>query len=150
MREFLEEMEKIKRVKQEIEQGRIPVDAIVEPEYFKDDKMIVLVSRTKPWPATFFRAKPKTAYRPTIPQIRVRLRFAEMAKRAKGRKFKADGKFASNLPSATNLPPAALEVKKMKGEQFGRSIKPKKWEIILAETLRSLDTSAEATKHETV
>jgi len=72
----------------------------------------------------FLRAKPKTAYDPTVNQIRSRLRFAELARKARGRKFTGE------------LPPAAEMVKQMKGERFGRTERPRKWEVILAEYLR--------------
>jgi hypothetical protein len=36
----------------------------------------------------------------------------------------------------SDLPPAAEEVKKMRGERFGEMIRVKKWEIILAQVLR--------------
>ena len=102
----------------------------IEQEYLVDDRPISLVHRKKPREIFYFRAKPRTAYRPTEPQIRARLRFAELASRARGRKFKVDGKFVADLP------PAAEMVKRMRGESFGKTIKSKKWEIILAETMR--------------
>jgi hypothetical protein len=114
----------LRKIRAEIEEPKI------EPEYLYDDKPIQLVFRTKPRPIAYFRAKPRTAYNPTIPQIKARLRFAELAKKAKGKKFKVNGEFVSDLP------PAAEMVKQMKGEKFGETVKPKKWELILAETLR--------------
>ena len=102
----------------------------IEQEYLVDDRPISLVHRKKPREIFYFRAKPRTAYRPTEPQIRARLRFAELASKARGRKFKVDGKFVADLP------PAAEMVKRMRGESFGKTIKSKKWEIILAETMR--------------
>jgi len=96
----------------------------VEDYYLRDDRPIQLVFRQKPRPLVYFRAKPRTAYDPTVNQIRSRLRFAELARKARGRKF--TGK----------LPPAAEMVKQMKGERFGRTERPRKWEIILAEYLR--------------
>ena len=102
----------------------------IEQEYLVDDRPISLVHRKKPREIFYFRAKPRTAYRPTEPQIRARLRFAELASKARGRKFKVDGKFVADLP------PAAEMVKRMRGESFGRTAKPKKWEAILVETLR--------------
>lgn len=114
--ELKEAKEKIKKLaERELE---------LEEYYLKDDKPIQLVFRQKPRPLAYFRAKPRTAYDPTINQIKSRLRFAELAKRARGRKFTGE------------LPPAAEMVKQMKGEKFGRTEKPRKWEIILAETLR--------------
>jgi hypothetical protein len=96
----------------------------LEDYYLLDDKPIQLVFRQKPRPLIYFRAKPRTAYEPTVNQIKARLRFAELAKKARGKKFTGE------------LPPAAEMVKQMKGERFGRTERPKKWEIILAETLR--------------
>jgi len=98
----------------------------VEPEYFIDDRPIQLVTRTKPRFIQFFRAKPVTAYRPTGNQIKARLRFAELAKRAKGEKFKKGEKFVRCLP------PAAESVKEMSGEKFGRTEKVRKWEKVLS------------------
>ena len=119
----------MRKIQAEIE--RRPVEELsIEPEYLFDDKPVQLVFRTKPRPIAFFRAKPRTAYNPTIPQIKARLRFAELAGKAKGKKFKVNGEFVSDLP------PAAEMVKLMKGEKFGKTVKPKKWEVILAETLR--------------
>ena len=96
----------------------------LEEWYLEDDKPIQLVFRQKPRPITFLRAKPRTAYDPTVNQIRARLRFAELARKARGRKFTGE------------LPPAAEMVKQMKGERFGRTERPRKWEVILAEYLR--------------
>ena len=96
----------------------------LEDYYLRDDKPIQLVFRQKPRPLVFLRAKPKTAYDPTVNQIRSRLRFAELARKARGRKFTGE------------LPPAAEMVKQMKGERFGRTERPRKWEVILAEYLR--------------
>jgi hypothetical protein len=119
--------ERLRKIRAEIEKIEEPA---VEQEYFYDDRPIQLVFRTKPRPIAYFRAKPRTAYNPTIPQIKARLRFAELAKKAKGKKFKVNGEFVSDLP------PAAEEVKKMRGERFGEMIRVKKWEIILAQVLR--------------
>jgi len=96
----------------------------VEDYYLRDDRPIQLVFRQKPRPLVYFRAKPRTAYDPTVNQIRSRLRFAELARKARGRRFTGE------------LPPAAEMVKQMKGERFGRTERPRKWEIILAEYLR--------------
>ena len=96
----------------------------LEDYYLIDDKPIQLVFRQKPRPLMYFRAKPRTAYDPTVNQIRSRLRFAELARKARGEKFTGE------------LPPAAEMVRQMKGERFGRTEKLRKWEIILAETLR--------------
>ncbi|MCD6131263.1 MAG: hypothetical protein J7J61_04065 [Candidatus Hydrothermae bacterium] len=96
----------------------------LEDYYLRDDKPIQLVFRQKPRPLVFLRAKPKTAYDPTVNQIRSRLRFAELARKARGRKFTGE------------LPPAAEMVKQMKGERFGQTERPRKWEVILAEYLR--------------
>jgi len=96
----------------------------LEEWYLEDDKPIQLVFRQKPRPLIYFRAKPRTAYEPTVNQVKSRLRFAELAKKAKGRKFTGE------------LPPAAEMVKQMKGERFGRTERPRKWEVILAEYLR--------------
>jgi len=96
----------------------------LEDYYLKDDKPIQLVFRRKPRPLIYFRAKPRTAYDPTVNQIKSRLRFAELARKARGRKFTGE------------LPPAAEMVKQMKGERFGRAERPRKWEVILAEYLR--------------
>lgn len=122
--------ERLKKIRAEVE--RIP--EAIEPEYLYDDKPIQLVFRTKPRPIAFYRAKPRTAYNPTIPQIKARLRFAELARKAKGKKFKVDGKFTSDLP------PAAEMVKQMRGERFGKTLKAKKWELILGEVLRRGET----------
>ena len=108
------------------------VDLKIEREYFEDDKPIQLVFRTKPRPIIYLRAKPKTAYRPTPAQIRARLRFGELAKKAKGKKFKVNGEFVSDLP------PAAEMVKAMRGERFGETVKPKKWQMILLRTIEVL------------
>lgn len=108
----LQLIRKLKEEKQQIEVG-----------YLKDDRPIQLVVRKKPRYTVYFRAKPSTAYNPTIPQIKARIRFGELAKLAKGKKFSGE------------LPPAAEEVKRMKGLKFGRTYRPKKWEIILAEVL---------------
>jgi len=96
----------------------------LEDYYLRDDRPIQLVFRQKPRPIAFLRAKPRTAYEPTVNQVKSRLRFAELAKKAKGRKFTGE------------LPPAAEMVKQMKGERFGRTERPRKWEVILAEYLR--------------
>lgn len=96
----------------------------LEDYYLIDDKPIQLVFRQKPRPLMYFRAKPRTAYDPTVNQIKSRLRFAELARKARGRKFTGE------------LPPAAEMVRQMKGERFGRTEKPRKWEIILAGALR--------------
>lgn len=112
------------------EELRAELFAKLEQEYLADDRPISLVHRKKPREIFYFRAKPRTAYRPTEPQIRARLRFAELASKARGRKFKVDGKFVADLP------PAAEMVKRMRGESFGRTARPKKWEAILVETLR--------------
>ena len=96
----------------------------LEDYYLMDDKPIQLVFRQKPRPLMYFRAKPRTAYDPTVNQIKSRLRFAELARKARGKKFTGE------------LPPAAEMVRQMKGERFGRTEKPRKWEIILAEYLR--------------
>ena len=96
----------------------------VEEFYLRDDRPIQLVFRQRPRPLVYLRAKPRTAYDPTIPQIKSRLRFAELAKKAKGKKFTGE------------LPPAAEMVRQMKGERFGRTERLRKWELILAECLR--------------
>ena len=96
----------------------------LEEYYLKDDKPIQLVFRQKPRPLAFLRAKPRTAYDPTVNQIKSRLRFAELARKARGRRFTG------------GLPPAAEMVKQMKGERFGRTERVRKWEVILAEYLR--------------
>jgi len=112
MNQLVQRLKQIKREKRRI-----------NPAYFRDDKPIQLVVRNKPRPITFFRAKPETAYNPTIPQIKARLRFSELAKKAREKKFTGD------------IPPAAEMVKLMKNERFGRTAKAKKWEIILAHYL---------------
>lgn len=114
--ELKEVREKIKKLaEREIE---------LEDYYLIDDKPIQLVFRQKPRPLMYFRAKPRTAYDPTVNQIKSRLRFAELARKARGKKFTGE------------LPPAAEMVRQMKGERFGRTEKLRKWEIILAEYLR--------------
>ena len=93
-------------------------------EYLLDPKPIQIVFRKKPRKKVFYRAKPITAYRPTVNQLKTRIIFGELAQMAKGKKL--DGE----------LPPAAEMVKQMKGVKFGRTERKKKWELILAETLR--------------
>jgi len=89
-------------------------------EYLRDDKPFQLVVREKPRRTVFFRAKPITAYRPTEAQIRARITFAKIARRAKGRKMSGQ------------MPPAAEEIKKsMSGMRFGETIREPKWLKIL-------------------
>lgn len=86
--------------------------------------MISIVNRKKPREVLYLRAVPDTAYNPTVPQILARLKFAELASKARGKKFIGE------------LPPAAEEVRKMSGERFGKTVKQKKWERILKELLK--------------
>jgi len=118
------ELEKLRKRFEEVKEALRNEPVEIESEYLIDDRPISLVHRKKPREIFYFRAKPRTAYRPTTPQIKARLRFAELASMAKGRRFTG------------NLPPAAEMVKRMKGERFGETIKPKKWEVILSESLK--------------
>ena len=83
------------------------------------DRRIQIVRRGD---KSYFRAEPITAKYPTKGQIMSRIRFGEIAKKAKGKKFKGD------------LPPAAEIVKReMSGAKFARKRRLKKWELILLE-----------------
>ena len=83
------------------------------------DRRIQIVRRGD---KSYFRAEPITAKYPTKGQIMSRIRFGEIAKKAKGKKFKG------------RLPPAAELVKReMSGEKFARKRRLKKWELILLE-----------------
>jgi hypothetical protein len=79
----------------------------VEDFRLLDPRPIQLVVRSKPRTTVFFRAKPRTAYEPTPAQVRARVEFGLAAGRARGRRF-------TGL-----LPPAAEEVRGLKGRSFG-------------------------------
>jgi hypothetical protein len=92
-----------------------------EEAYLRDDKPIQLVVRSKPRKVVYLRAKPITAYEPTPAQIRARIVFGEIAKRARGKKI---------IPGL--MPPAALAVKEeMSGRSFGSTPRKPKWVYIL-------------------
>jgi hypothetical protein len=67
----------------------------------------------------FFRAKPRTAYEPTTPQLMARYAFGLAARRARGRRF-------TGL-----LPPAAEEVRALRGMSFGGRPREPEWFKIL-------------------
>ncbi len=119
-------LEKIRRLsEQEIK---------IEEEYLKDPKPIVLVRRNKPRKIFYFRAKPITAYRPTYKQLLTRIKFGEVAKKAKGMKMTGD------------LPPAAEIVKKeLSGVKYSgpSEEKPKKWQLILAAFMKRMESGVE-------
>jgi hypothetical protein len=80
----------------------------VERLRLEDPRPIQLVVRRKPRTVVFFRAKPRTAYDPTTPQLLARYAFGAVARRARGRRF-------TGL-----LPPAAEEVaRELRGRSFG-------------------------------
>lgn len=86
-------------------------------------KYVQLVKRGDKW---YLRAMPYTAEHPTENQIKARIKFAEIAKKAKGKKFTG------------GLPPAAELIKReMKGQYFGRTRKLKKWQKILMEEAKT-------------
>ena len=80
---------------------------------------LVLVHRTKPREIYYLRAKPYTAKEPTIYQVKSRLAFGHHAKKARNKSIQSD------------LPPAAEQVKKLRGTKFGRTRKLKKWEEMI-------------------
>jgi len=121
-------LEKLKKKLKELEKSN---NLKIEEEYLRDDKPIQLVVRTKPYRTIYFRAKPYTAYKPTLPQLKARIRFGELAKKAKGLKFKQGDKYIRKLP-----PAAEIVKKEMSGEKFGRTERVKKWEIIFAELIK--------------
>ena len=87
---------------------------------------LVLVHRKKPREIYYLRAKPYTAKEPTIHQIKSRLAFGHHAKQARNKSIESD------------LPPAAEQVKKLRGKKFGRTRKLRKWEeILLEEVMRN-------------
>jgi len=113
-------LEKIKKLSKQ--------DIKIEEEYTRDPKPLVLVHRKKPRELWYLRAKPATVYRPTYKQILTRIRFGEIAKKAKGAKMKGD------------LPPAAEFVKKeLSGIKYEGEAeeKPRKWELVLAALLKN-------------
>jgi hypothetical protein len=86
----------------------------------EDPRPIQLVVRRKPRTVVFFRAKPRTAYEPTTPQLLARYAFGTAARRARGRKFTG------------TLPPAAEEVERaLKGASFGGRRREPLWLRIL-------------------
>ena len=85
---------------------------------------LVLVHRTKPREIYYLRAKPYTAKEPTIYQVKSRLAFGHHAKKARNKSIQSD------------LPPAAEQVKKLRGTKFGRTRKLRKWEEILLREAR--------------
>jgi hypothetical protein len=88
-------------------------------EYTRDEKPFQLVVRGRPRLIAYFRAKPRTAYRPTPAQAASRIAFAEAAKKAKGMKL-------------MGLPPAAVLVREaMKGAYYGGQVREPKWLRIL-------------------
>jgi hypothetical protein len=92
----------------------------VERLRLEDPRPIQLVVRTKPRTIVFFRAKPKTAYEPTTPQLLARYAFGVATRRARGRKFTGP------------LPPAAEEVRRsLKGVSFGGRPREPVWLRIL-------------------
>ena len=74
----------------------------------------------------YLRAEPETAKYPTKNQIKSRIVFGEIAKQAKGQKFKIGNKFVREMP-----PAAEMVKEKMTGMEIGRTRKLKKWEEIL-------------------
>lgn len=84
-----------------------------------DPRPIQLVVRSKPRTVVFFRAKPRTAYEPTPAQIRARMEFGLAARRARGRRF-------TGL-----LPPAAEEVRALRGRSFGGRPREPVWLRVL-------------------
>jgi hypothetical protein len=92
----------------------------VEELRLMDPRPIQLVVRTRPRTVVFFRAKPRTAYKPTTPQLLARYAFGMAARRARGRRF-------TGL-----LPPAAEEVaRSLKGMSFGGKPREPLWLKIL-------------------
>ncbi|RLG30728.1 hypothetical protein DRN97_10170 [Methanosarcinales archaeon] len=85
---------------------------------------LVLVHRTKPREIYYLRAKPCTAKDPTIHQLKSRLAFGHHAKKARNKNIESD------------LPPAAEQVKKLRGKKFGRTRKLRKWEELLLKEAR--------------
>jgi hypothetical protein len=92
----------------------------VEELRLRDPRPIQLVVRTRPRMIAFFRAKPRTAYKPTPAQVRARMEFGLAARRARGRRF-------TGL-----LPPAAEEVaRELKGRSFGGRPREPVWLRVL-------------------
>jgi hypothetical protein len=91
----------------------------VEGYRLLDPRPIQLVVRSKPRTVVFFRAKPRTAYEPTPAQIRARMEFGLAARRARGRRF-------TGL-----LPPAAEEVRALRGRSFGGRPREPVWLRVL-------------------
>jgi len=123
IRKILEE----KGIKEKEEQEKV-IEAIGEIL----DRMGIkfqIVHRRKPRDITYVRI-----YQGNRPlseaEIKARLMFGLLAKRAKGKKFKVGGKFVMDRP------PASYEVEKMKGMSFSRKkVKLAKWEEVLKEVL---------------
>jgi hypothetical protein len=91
----------------------------VEGYRLLDPRPIQFVVRSKPRKVAFFRAKPRTAYEPTPAQVRARVEFGLAARRARGRRF-------TGL-----LPPAAEEVRVLRGRRFGGRPKEPVWLRVL-------------------
>jgi hypothetical protein len=91
----------------------------VEEYRLLDSRPIQFVVRTKPRTVAFFRAKPRTAYEPTPAQVRARVEFGLAARRARGRRF-------TGL-----LPPAAEEVRGLRGRRFGGRPREPVWLRVL-------------------
>jgi hypothetical protein len=91
----------------------------VEGYRLLDPRPIQFVVRSKPRKVAFFRAKPRTAYEPTPAQVRARVEFGLAARRARGRRF-------TGL-----LPPAAEEVRALKGRRFGGRPREPVWLRVL-------------------
>jgi hypothetical protein len=92
----------------------------VEELRLQDPRPIQLVVRTRPRRIAFFRAKPRTAYKPTPAQIKARIEFGLVARRARGRRFTGP------------LPPAAEEVaRELRGRSFGGKPREPVWFRVL-------------------
>jgi hypothetical protein len=104
----------------------MPSDQSSEYEYYlRDDRPFQLVVRTRPRRVVFFRSKPITAYTPTEAQLKARTAFAEVARRAKGRRF------------VGMLPPAAEVVRtELRGRKFTTEFRPPKWLKLLEMLVR--------------
>jgi hypothetical protein len=91
----------------------------VEELRLQDPRPIQLVVRTRPRTVAFFRAKPRTAYKPTPAQVKARIEFGLAARRARGRRFTGP------------LPPAAEEVRALRGRSFGGRPREPVWLRVL-------------------
>ncbi|RLJ08616.1 MAG: hypothetical protein DRP12_00175 [Candidatus Aenigmatarchaeota archaeon] len=93
-----------------------------------------IVRREKPVPKVYIRAVPRTAFTPTENQIKARILFAEIAKKAKGMKMTED------------LPPAAKLIER-EMKPVGRRKKKAIWEERLETAARiRLETIIKAAK----